>query len=328
MKQLWVDLSCWNKDLATVALEAGVDAIVVDEAAKVNVLARVTTIAPDGDLVPGKDVSMVTIVDKASEEVCLEKAKLGPVVVSTQDWTVIPLENLVAQSDRIFAAVTSIEEARLALTILELGVAGVVLTTTDPAVIRAVAVMVKGAGAKVPLVPFTLTAVRQLGMGDRVCIDTCSILADGEGMLVGNTSSAFFLVHAETIENPYVAPRPFRVNAGAVHAYVLTPGNRTAYLADLRAGDLVTVTAADGGTEEVIIGRLKIEKRPLLLVEGEAGGVKAGLVLQNAETIRLVGLDGRARSVVDLKPGDQVLGMVAEGGRHFGYAVKEQICEQ
>jgi len=328
MKQFWVDLTCWDKDLATVALEAGVDAIVVDDAAKVKVLARVTTVAPDGDLVPGKDVSMVTIVDKASEEACIEKAKSGPVIVSTGDWTIIPLENLVAQSDRIFAAVTSIEEARLALTILELGVAGVVLTTTDPAVIRAVAAMVKGAGAKVPLVPFTLTAVRQLGMGDRVCIDTCSILADGEGMLVGNTSSAFFLVHAETIENPYVAPRPFRVNAGAVHAYVLTPGNRTAYLADLRAGDLVTVTAADGGTEEVIIGRLKIEKRPLLLVEGKAGGVKAGLVLQNAETIRLVGLDGKARSVVDLKPGDQVLGMVAEGGRHFGYAVKEQICEQ
>ncbi|WP_440949753.1 3-dehydroquinate synthase II [Methanosphaerula subterraneus] len=328
MKQLWVDLSCWNKDLATAALEAGVDAIIVDEAAKVKVLAKVTTIAPDGDLVPGKDVSMVTIKDKASEEECLEKAKLGPVVVSTKDWTVIPLENLVAQSDRIYAAVGSAEEARLALTILEQGVAGVVLTTTDPGVIRTVAAMVRGAGAKVPLVPFTLTAVRQLGMGDRVCIDTCSILADGEGMLVGNTSSAFFLVHAETIENPYVAPRPFRVNAGAVHAYVLTPGNRTAYLADLRAGDLVTVAAADGGTEEVIIGRLKIEKRPLLLVEGEAGGVKAGLVLQNAETIRLVGLDGKARSVVDLKPGDQVLGMVAEGGRHFGYAVKEQICEQ
>ena len=103
-------------------IASGVDAIIVDEAAKVKVLAKVTTIAPDGDLVPGKDVSMVTIVDKASEETCLEKAKLGPVIVSTGDWTVIPLENLVAQSDRIFAAVGSVEEARLALTILEQGV--------------------------------------------------------------------------------------------------------------------------------------------------------------------------------------------------------------
>jgi 3-dehydroquinate synthase II len=45
-------------------------------------------------------------------------------------------------------------------------------------------------------------------MGDRVCVDTCTMMGEGQGILVGNTSSAFLLVQAETQENPYVAPRP------------------------------------------------------------------------------------------------------------------------
>ena len=56
-------------------------------------------------------------------------------------------------------------------------------------------------------------------MGDRACLDTCTQMSPGEGMLVGNTASGFFLIHSESIENPYVAARPFRVNAGAVDAY-------------------------------------------------------------------------------------------------------------
>jgi 3-dehydroquinate synthase II len=73
---------------------------------------------------------------------------------------------------------------------------------------------------------------------------------------------------------------------------------------------------------------VKIEKRPLLLVEAESGSSKVSLVLQNAETIRLVGVDGESRSVVELSPGDRVLGCSMEGGRHFGMAVKEHITEK
>ena len=67
-------------------------------------------------------------------------------------------------------------------------------------------------------------------MGDRVCVDTCTVMGTGEGCLVGNSSQALFLVHAESIENPYVSPRPFRVNAGPVHAYIMAPGGKTRYL--------------------------------------------------------------------------------------------------
>lgn len=328
MKQFWVDLRQWRKDLATTAIESGADALVTDDAERVRELGRVTTVAANGDLIPGKDVFEVEIVDKTTEEEALRLSRHGYVIVRTGDWTVIPLENLVAQSNRIIAAVTNADEAKVALTVLERGAAGIVLSTDDPAEIRRVAKTIAGAGAEVLLVPFEVTRIAPVGMGDRVCVDTCSILADGEGMLVGNTSSAFLLVHPETLENPYVAPRPFRVNAGAVHAYILLPDRKTAYLADLAVGDKVLVAEHTGPTSEAVVGRVKIERRPLLLVEARSGNATVSLVLQNAETIRLVREDGTAVSVAALAVGDKVLGSVAEGGRHFGVAVKETILEK
>ncbi|HQD26355.1 3-dehydroquinate synthase II [Methanoculleus sp. DTU007] len=328
MKQFWVDIRPWRKDLATTAIESGADTLVVEDAQCVRELGRVTTVAEKGDLIPGKDVFEVEIVDKAAEEEALRLSRQGYVVVRTRDWTVIPLENLVAQSDRIIAAVGSADEAKVALTVLERGTAGVLLATDDPAEIRRTAGVIAGAGEEIPLVPFEVTRIVPVGMGDRVCVDTCSLLADGEGMLVGNTSSAFLLVHPETLENPYVAPRPFRVNAGAVHAYALLPDGKTAYLADLAVGDKVLIAEHTGATHDAVVGRIKIERRPLLLVEARAGESTASLVLQNAETIRLVRPDGSAVSVAALEVGDRVLGSVAKGGRHFGVAVNETIREK
>jgi len=43
-------------------------------------------------------------------------------------------------------------------------------------------------------------------------------------------------VHSESVENPYVEPRPFRVNAGAVHAYIMMPNGKTKYLDELQDG--------------------------------------------------------------------------------------------
>ena len=329
MKQFWVDARPWNKDVVTTAIESGADAIVAENAAEVKRLGRITSIAPDGDLVPGKDVIECRITDKASENAAAEKGKNLIVIVETSDWTVIPLENLVAQSDKIVAAVKNRHEAELALTVLEKGVYGILLRTDKPAVVKEVAGLVKNAAGAVNLVPFTVTRIRPVGMGDRVCVDTCSMLEDGDGMLMGNTSSAMLLVHAETLENPYVAPRPFRVNAGAVHAYTLLPDGKTAYLADLAIGGQVLVSDEKGKARSAIVGRTKIERRPLLLVDAEAeGGAKASLILQNAETIRLVAPGGNAISVVNLAAGDKILGCVLEGGRHFGMAVKETIREK
>ncbi|MFA6226427.1 MAG: 3-dehydroquinate synthase II [Methanoregula sp.] len=328
MKQFWVDIRPWNKEIATTAIESGADALVVDKAEDVKRLGRIATIAPDGDMKIGPDVAECTLTDKASENKAAGLGKHKPVIVTTSDWTVIPLENLVAQSDHIIARVKNVAEAEMAIHVLEKGVYGILLSTTDPSVVKAVAAILKSTTGKVGLVPFTVTKIQPVGMGDRVCVDTCSMLSYGEGMLMGNTSSAMLLVHAETLENPYVAPRPFRVNAGAVHAYILLPDGKTAYLADLATGGQVLVADAKGTAHSAIVGRVKIERRPLLLVEAAASKDKVSLILQNAETIHLVGQDGKAISVVSLAVGDTILGSIQEGGRHFGMAVKETIREK
>lgn len=328
MKQFWVDIRPWNKEIATTAIESGADALVVDKAEDVRRLGRITTVAPDGDIRPGTDVIEITITDKASENSAAAKGKNQLVIVETSDWTVIPLENLVAQSDKIIARVKDEKEAAMAMHVLEKGTHGILLKTDSPAMVREVAKLLKASSGTVSLIPFTVTRIHPVGMGDRVCVDTCSMLVDGEGMLMGNTSSAMLLVHAETLENPYVAPRPFRVNAGAVHAYIMLPDGKTAYLSDLMIGGQVMVTDAKGNAHTAIIGRTKIERRPLLLVDAVAGTAKVSLILQNAETIRLVGENGKAISVVNLKIGDKVMGSAFEGGRHFGMAIKETIREK
>jgi 3-dehydroquinate synthase II len=147
-------------------------------------------------------------------------------------------------------------------------------------------------------------------------------------MLIGNTASGFFLVHSESIDNPYVASRPFRVNAGAVHAYTLAPGGKTKYLADLKAGDEVMLVDFEGKTQTAYLGRNKIEKRPMMLIEAEAEGQSISLVMQNAETIRLVSPDGKAISITSLKVGDKVLAHIEKAGRHFGMQVDETLIER
>jgi 3-dehydroquinate synthase II len=169
-------------------------------------------------------------------------------------------------------------------------------------------------------------SLRLLGMGDRVCVDTCSIMGHGEGMLVGSSSACLFLIHAESIESEYVAARPFRVNAGPVHSYVLAPGARTRYLSELRSGDDVLLTDKRGRTRHAIVGRVKIERRPLLLLTARAGGRDHSVILQNAETIRLM-TDRGAKSVSEIRPGDTVLVRLDEGGRHFGMKVRETVTE-
>ena len=329
MKHVWVRIAPWDKELAVAALESGADAVVLDagSAPRMAELGVMTVVAPDGDLRPGEDVIEMTIDSKEDEERAAAESRDKTLVLRMKDWTIIPLENLIAQRDHLFVTVTNAEEARTAVQVLEKGVDGVVLETRDPGEVRRTVAMVKDLSASVELQPAEITEVRVLGMGDRVCVDTCSNMAPGEGMLVGNATEGLFLVHAECVDNPYVAARPFRVNAGAVHAYVLTPGDKTRYLAELTQGDEALVVGHDGETRTVFVGRGKVERRPLMLVKAKVGDQEIGIVLQNAETIRLTAPDGSPVSVATLKPGDQVLVHMMGGARHFGMKVKETLDE-
>jgi 3-dehydroquinate synthase II len=292
------------------------------------------TVAPDGDLKPGKEVIRIAIRSKQDEDRAAAVPPDKVLVLSLSDWKVIPLENLIAQRaghlgrGGLMVEVTSAAEAQTAVQTLEKGADGVVVISDDPAEVRKIVEMVRAVSEPVQLIPAQVTEIVQLGLGDRVCVDTCSNMVPGEGMLVGNTSDAFLLVHSESIENPYVEPRPFRVNAGAVHAYLLATKGRTRYLSELRAGDEVLVVNPEGHTRAAYVGRVKVERRPLLLVRAKAAEQGIGLVLQNAETIRLTAPGGQAVSVATLKVGDAVLAHVTGGGRHFGMKVDETISER
>jgi 3-dehydroquinate synthase II len=331
MKRLWVNVVPYDKQIAIAALESGAEAVVVPEgqSATVRQFGRIKTVEKHGDLKPGVEVEFIDIAGKADEDRAAAVPTDKIVVAKMLDWTIIPIENLLARRGKnLMVQVENSEQARLMVEILEEGVDGVVLSTTDINEIKKTAEIIHGVSERISLIAATITATKQLGMGDRSCLDTCTQMTLGEGMLVGNTASGFFLVHSESIDNPYVASRPFRVNAGAVHAYILTPGGKTKYLADLKAGDEVMLVDTEGRTQTAYLGRNKIERRPMTLIEAEAEGQPVTLVLQNAETIRLVDPQGKATSITNLKPGDKVLVHIEKSGRHFGMKVEESLIER
>lgn len=331
MKRLWVNAKPFNKQIVIAALESGAEAVIVPDgdSEKVQQLGKIKTVEKNGDIVPGDDVEFIDITGKADEDKAAAVSESKIVVLKMLDWTIIPIENLLARRGRnVMVQVENSDQAKLMNEILEKGVDGVVLNSTDINEIKKTAEIVRGISEKVPLVTATITQTKQLGMGDRVCLDTCTQMVVGEGMLVGNTASGFFLVHSESIENPYVASRPFRVNAGAVHAYTLSPGGKTKYLADLKAGDEVLVVDFQGKSQTAYLGRNKIEKRPMMLIEAQAEGAPISLVVQNAETIRLVTPQGQPLSVTNLASGDKVLVHIEKAGRHFGMRVDETLIER
>ena len=326
MARVYFRCEPFDKGAVTLALESGVDGVIVprEHVEAVAGLSRCPVWAAE-------DTPAVALTVKADEEAVLERLRAGERVTLARGWEVIPVENLLAQSDNVLAEAGNLEEARLAAGILERGVEGIVVLPEAVGELKAIVAQCKLSQGREELQEAVITRVEPVGLGHRVCADTLSLLKRGQGMLVGNSSAFTFLVHAETEHNEYVAARPFRVNAGAVHAYVRLPHDKTCYLGELAAGQEVLIVGADGQTSMTTVGRVKIEVRPMLLVEAEAEtpeGPKRGAVfLQNAETIRLTAPDGTPLSVVSLKPGDTVLCRLDQAGRHFGMRIQEEIRE-
>ena len=286
-------------------------------------------LASEGKTVAG----YVVIRDKKYEQFAVELGKVCDYLIAVgTDWKVIPLENMIAglfdEDVAIIAGVQDADEAKLAIETLEHGADGVLIDTDDPSEIKRIVSVVERSGIPaVPLQVAKVTVVEPKGMGDRVCVDTCSLMSVGEGMLVGSQSNGLFLIQSEAEDSPYVASRPFRVNAGAVHAYAKV-GEKTQYLSELSAGDGVTIVNARGEQRDGIVGRVKIEKRPLTLVKAEVDGNTITTILQNAETIKLVGADGLPISIANLKVGDEVLVHFEDSARHFGMKIDETIIEK
>ena len=330
MRKIWVKVDPWDKNMVTTALEGGADGIVIPKgfSEKVKALGRIQTISEDGDLKLGKDAVFFEIKSGEDEEEIVKLSQTKRVILQCSDWTIIPLENLIAKGADVIAQVKNLDEAQTAFGILEKGVGHVLFHADDVVELKKVLSWLRSEGDKISLQTAEIVEVRPVGMGDRVCVDTCTSMGMGQGMLVGNSSSALFLIHSESISNPYVSPRPFRVNAGPVHSYTRIPGGKTRYLSELSAGDQVLIVDFKGNTSTGIVGRLKIEKRPLMLIKAVFDGQEIASIVQNAETIRLTDPEGKAVSVVSLVPGDKVLVAMEEGGRHFGIKIEESITEK
>ena len=330
MKKIWVQADPWNKDIVIRALECGADAVVVPKGhtSKVKELGLIPTVAEDGDIALGEEVFRFEVKGKEDEQKAASFPKDKTLILRMKDWTIIPLENLIAQRSGLFVEVKNSKMAETAVQILEKGVDGVVLRTEDLNEVRKTVDVIHGILPKLDMEAAKIIETKILGMGDRVCIDTCSQMKQGQGMLIGNASDAFFLVQSESEENPYVAARPFRVNAGPVHAYMLGLDGRTKYLSELGTGESVMIVDSEGATQTANIGRCKIERRPLILIVAEAGDKKVSTILQNAETIRLVQPGGKSVSVTSLEPGTDVLVHREAGGRHFGMKIEETLEEK
>lgn len=322
MKKIWFKAVPFDKKLVTLALESGVDALVAEDAdaAAIKSLGRVEVVSPSA-------LARVELSSKSDEEEAARLMKEGRDVVLARGWEIIPVENLLAQGSNLVLEAESLDRAKLAAGILERGVDTVLVLPEAAKELKSIVAELKLSQGTVTLDTATVTAVESVGLGHRVCVDTLSMLKKGQGMLVGNSSAFTFLVHAETESNPYVAARPFRVNAGAVHAYAMMPGDKTSYLEEIVSGREVLIVSADGAASLAVVGRAKVEVRPMLLIRAKVGDVEGAVFLQNAETIRVVRPGGEPVSVVSLKAGDEILCRLDEKGRHFGMRIKEEIVE-
>ena len=100
-------------------------------------------------------------------------------------------------------------------------------------------------------------------------------------------------------------------------------------MSELRQGDMVTGVRASGESRPLVIGRAKIETRPLLLVKARsADGDTASVILQNDWHVRMLGRAGAVHNITELTAGSVILGFTAARARHVGMPVDEYCLEQ
>jgi 3-amino-4-hydroxybenzoic acid synthase len=281
-----------------------------------------------------KDGILVDVTDMDSLEEACAAVRAGMLtVIRFKDPTKIPLEIVIAAGSRrgakIMTFVSDLAEAKVVMSVLESGPDGVIMAPQSAAEVEALGRLCDRASGHLGLKEFSVTEVTDAGTGDRVCVDTCSNFFLDEGILVGSFGGGFLLCCSETHPLPYMPTRPFRVNAGAVSSYVLSSQDRTNYLSELRQGDTVIGVKVNGDTRPLVVGRAKIETRPLLLIKARsADGDTASVILQNDWHVRVLGPAGVVHNITELKVGSVIMGYTAARSRHVGMAVDEYCLEQ
>ena len=299
----------------------------------------------DGDAIYIDDIQVGRRVDASNADgQGKARAMAGSVewiLLDLGDWKMIPIENIIAACDggptSVAVRISSPEQVIGAAFALQIGVDAILV----PDSIIETALIAKSQRGEVttpqeeiPTVSFSLSElevieVREGGIGERVCVDLTTMLELGEGMLIGSSSTSMVLVHGETVESEFVPTRPFRVNAGAVHSYILMADSTTKYLSELQMGDEVMVLSSQGEKKTATVGRTKIEKRPFILFRWlDKNHNEAGAFLQQAETVRLVDTDGNLIQITQLKKGDTLKGWANGIGRHVGIPISAKVVER
>jgi len=294
-------------------------------AAKYVILKKDSSSRPKGKKVGRR----IKVLSNKDIEGILSSAKKGLdfVIVEVKDWKIIPLENIIAKlhkiHTKIFALARNPEEVRKMFSILEVGVDGVIFNTSSINEVKEALVYLGTRSFE--LNTAKIVEIKPVGDGERVCVDTASMLHKGEGMLIGSRANFLFLVHNESVGSSFTSPRPFRVNAGAVHCYTLAPDGTTSYLSEIETGSEVLVIDSKGRARRATVGRSKIERRPMIMIKAKTGDEVGGIIAQDAETIRFVKSNGHLVSVTHLKKGDSVLVYSKPAiGRHFGMEVSDE----
>ncbi|MFJ1749648.1 3-dehydroquinate synthase II family protein [Streptomyces sp. NPDC088116] len=270
--------------------------------------------------------------DRTLQLSCAGAMVLPYTVIHFADPTKIPLEIVLAAAEsaegKLVTVVDGLEEAAIVFDVLERGSDGILFTPRSADDVFALGRLLEATTPRLELSTLTVESIRHVGLGDRVCVDTCSHFEEDEGILVGSYSSGFVLCCSETHPLPYMPTRPFRVNAGALHSYTLGPDNRTSYLSEVGSGSALLAVGADGRTRRVVVGRAKLESRPLLEIRTHAeDGRLVSLTVQDDWHVRVLGPGGKVLNVTALRAGDELLGYLAADKRHVGLPIGE-FCKE
>src|SRR5512136_1566183 len=135
------------RSIVTAALEAGFDQIVLDRLE--DGLQRLGRFSPillrDGRLeFDGEEVGRLVTIQRPEDERAVRSLRgtAKHVVVRTEDWQIIPLENLIAafqgSGTRLLVEAHDAAQAKLFFETMEVGVDGILLVPSNPKEIRAV----------------------------------------------------------------------------------------------------------------------------------------------------------------------------------------------
>ena len=267
------------------------------------------------------------------------------IILEFDNWKMIPIENLIAICDgtgtKIAAKITKSVDVPGAAYALDIGIDAILINPKKELIDAAKIAKFQRQeqyqeysandeyDEQIIMASSVISSVSNIKNSARYCIDLTTVLQVGEGVLVGSSASSLALIHGETIPSEFVPTRPFRINAGSPHSYILMNDGKTKYISELKSGDEICIVKENGECRSGTIGRLKIEKRPFLQICWENNNDKpSNIFLQQAETVKLVCPNNQIVAVTEIKPGDKILTYNNEGQRHIGMKISSDVEER